>query len=78
MTTAAMVLGMLPALFTGGAGASFRSQMAVAVISGLICSTFFSLITVPVIYTFADDLKVWIVRKLSRLVTVTEEDKKLS
>lgn len=78
MTTAAMVLGMIPALFTGGAGASFRSQMAVAVISGLICSTFFSLITVPVIYTFADDLKVWIVRKLSRLVTVTEEDKKLS
>ncbi len=77
MTTAAMVLGMVPALFSSGAGASFRSQMAVAVISGLICSTFFSLITVPVIYTFADDLKVWMGRRLEGLITVTDEDKKL-
>lgn len=75
MTTAAMVLGMLPALFSSGAGASFRSQMAVAVISGLICSTFFSLITVPVIYTFADDLKVWTVRRMGHLVSVTDEDR---
>ena len=57
MTTIAMGAGMLPiALETGIADPSFRSPMAVAVIGGLITSTFLSLLVIPVVFTFIDDL----------------------
>ncbi len=56
MTTIAMGAGMLPVAASWGAGdGSFRSPMAVAVIGGLITSTFLSLLVIPVVYTFIDD-----------------------
>ncbi|MGA8515848.1 MAG: efflux RND transporter permease subunit [Burkholderiaceae bacterium] len=56
MTTIAMGAGMLPiALGWGAADASFRSPMAVAVIGGLITSTFLSLLVIPTVFTFVDD-----------------------
>jgi multidrug efflux pump subunit AcrB len=56
MTTIAMGAGMLPiAIGTGSADPSFRSPMAVAVIGGLITSTFLSLLVIPVVFTFVDD-----------------------
>jgi HAE1 family hydrophobic/amphiphilic exporter-1 len=76
MTTLAMVAGMLPAVLGFGAGASFRGPMAVAVIGGLITSTLLSLIFVPVVFVYMDMLRGWIGRKLSRLTSVTEEDRK--
>ncbi len=57
MTTLAMIFSMLPIILQGGAGASFRSPMAYAVIGGLITSTLLTLIVVPVMYTFLDDLR---------------------
>ncbi len=58
MTTIAMGAGMLPiALGSGAADSSFRSPMAVAVIGGLITSTLLSLLVIPVVYTFMDDLE---------------------
>ncbi|MCQ8130694.1 efflux RND transporter permease subunit, partial [Methylomonas rivi] len=58
MTTIAMGAGMLPiALGTGDADSSFRSPMAVAVIGGLVTSTFLSLLVIPVAYTYLDDCK---------------------
>jgi Cu/Ag efflux pump CusA len=33
--------------------------MAIVVIGGLITSTFLSLLVIPVVYTFVDDLIVW-------------------
>ncbi|NDB98785.1 MAG: efflux RND transporter permease subunit, partial [Betaproteobacteria bacterium] len=57
MTTIAMGAGMLPiALGWGSADASFRSPMAIAVIGGLLTSTLLSLLIIPVVYTFMDDL----------------------
>ena len=48
MTTLAMGAGMMPiALGLGAADGSFRSPMAVAVIGGLITSTFLSLLVIP-------------------------------
>lgn len=76
MTTLAMVAGMLPAVLGFGAGASFRGPMAVAVIGGLITSTLLSLVFVPVVFVYMDMLRGWIGRKLSRLTSVTEEDRK--
>lgn len=58
MTTIAMGAGMLPtAIGTGIADPSFRSPMAIAVIGGLITSTLLSLVVIPVVYTFADDIE---------------------
>jgi multidrug efflux pump subunit AcrB len=58
MTTIAMGAGMLPtAIGAGVADPSFRSPMAIAVIGGLITSTFLSLLVIPVVYTFADDIE---------------------
>ncbi|MBI3666608.1 MAG: efflux RND transporter permease subunit, partial [Acidobacteria bacterium] len=56
MTTLAMIFGMLPLAFEWGAGAEFRAPMARGVIGGLITSTLLTLVVVPVVYTFLDDL----------------------
>jgi HAE1 family hydrophobic/amphiphilic exporter-1 len=57
MTTLAMIFGMLPLAFAIGAGAEMRAPMARAVIGGLITSTLLSLLVVPVVYTFLDDIR---------------------
>ncbi|MBI2922955.1 MAG: efflux RND transporter permease subunit [Planctomycetes bacterium] len=56
MTTLAMIFGMLPIALGTGAGSESRAPMAVAVIGGLITSTLLTLVVVPVVYTFLDDL----------------------
>ncbi len=56
MTTLAMIFGMLPLAFEIGAGAEFRAPMARAVIGGLITSTLLTLVVVPVVYTYLDDV----------------------
>lgn len=57
MTSAAMVLGMLPTALSGGSGSEFRAPMAVAVIGGVVSSTFLTLLVVPVIYMGVDWLR---------------------
>lgn len=57
MTTIAMGAGMLPLLLgLGDADPTFRQPMAAAVLGGLVTSTLLSLIVIPVVYTFMDDL----------------------
>ena len=56
MTTIAMVAGMMPSALAFGAGGEFRSPMAIAVIGGLIASTFLSLLFVPAFFTVMDDV----------------------
>ena len=63
MTTLAMIFGMLPLALALGAGAEMRAPMARAVIGGLITSTFLTLLIVPVMYSFLDDLGGWIQRR---------------
>jgi multidrug efflux pump subunit AcrB len=63
MTTIAMGAGMLPiAIGWGSADTSFRSPMAIAVIGGLITSTFLSLLVIPVVYTLVDDFEEWVAK----------------
>jgi multidrug efflux pump subunit AcrB len=60
MTTIAMGAGMLPIAAGWSAGdTSFRSPMAVAVIGGLITSTFLSLLVIPAVFSIVDDIKLW-------------------
>jgi multidrug efflux pump subunit AcrB len=56
MTTIAMAAGMVPSALAFGASGEFRSPMAIAVIAGLIASTFLSLIFVPAAFTIVDDV----------------------
>jgi hypothetical protein len=68
MTTLAMGAGMMPiALGLGAADPSFRSPMSIAVIGGLITSTVLSLLVVPVVFTYIDDLEHFIARMARRL-----------
>jgi HAE1 family hydrophobic/amphiphilic exporter-1 len=70
MTTAAMVAGMLLPAFGIGAGAAFRSTMAIVVIGGLVASTFLSLLVVPSFFILVDRLKCWLAPRLRRLTTL--------
>jgi multidrug efflux pump len=50
MTTAAMVLGVVPLLTAGGAGAASRFDMGLVIASGLSIGTLFTLFVVPAVY----------------------------
>ncbi|MEO7496109.1 MAG: efflux RND transporter permease subunit [Massilia sp.] len=67
MTTIAMGAGMMPLALGWGADPSFRSPMAIAVIGGLITSTLLSLLVVPVVFTFIDDIEHFFKRGMDRL-----------
>lgn len=70
MTTTAMVAGMLPVALGIGRGAEFRAPMAVAVIGGLLFSTLLTLVVIPVVYTFIDDLSRFVGRRRRRAEVV--------
>ncbi|HEY1736142.1 MAG TPA: efflux RND transporter permease subunit [Methylovirgula sp.] len=61
MTTIAMIAGMVPSALGFGAGAEFRSPMAVAVIGGLLVSTLLSLLFVPAFFAVMDDAKLGLI-----------------
>ena len=59
MTTLAMIFGMIPLALGLGEGGEQRSPMGQAVIGGVIASGLLTLVVVPVIYTYLDDLVDW-------------------
>jgi len=59
MTTIAMGAGMLPNALGMGAEPSFRQPMAIVVIGGLLTSTILSLLVIPVVFTYVDDMLEW-------------------
>ena len=52
MTTAAMVFGTLPLALASGPGSIGRQQIGWVIVGGLVVGTFFSLIVVPIAYSF--------------------------
>lgn len=52
MTTAAMIAGLVPLLYATGAGAVSRFSMGITIVAGLAVGTAFTLLVLPVIYTF--------------------------
>jgi hydrophobe/amphiphile efflux-1 (HAE1) family protein len=67
MTTFAMGAGMLPVAVGWGADVEFRQPMAIAVVGGLISSTFLSLLFIPPIFTIIDDVAVFLRGRLARM-----------
>jgi len=74
MTTIAMSAGMIPAALALGDGGEFRAPMAIAVIGGLMVSTFLSLVFVPSFYTIMDDAALGTARLFRWLVRPNERD----
>lgn len=52
MTTVAMIFGAIPLVATTGASAHSRQQLGMVIIGGLFFGTFFSLVLVPVMYSY--------------------------
>jgi len=50
MTTAAMVLGVVPLIISTGAGAASRINMGIVIASGLTIGTLFTLFVLPAVY----------------------------
>jgi HAE1 family hydrophobic/amphiphilic exporter-1 len=63
MTTLAMIFGMVPLAFALSEGAEQRAPMGQAVIGGVITSSLLTLVVVPVVYCYMDDLAQWLRRK---------------
>jgi HAE1 family hydrophobic/amphiphilic exporter-1 len=63
MTTFALIAGMLPVARGTGDGAQFRAPLGVAVIGGVITSTFLTLLVIPTGYEILDEMRVWVASK---------------
>jgi multidrug efflux pump len=68
MTSLATILGILPIALALGAGSESRVSMGIAVIGGLIFSTFLTLFIIPAVYSYVS-------RKTAAVSNVTEEAK---
>lgn len=66
MTTLTTILGMIPLALGWGEGSETQAPMAIAVIFGLATSSLFTLLLVPVMYTYIDGFGGKIKRLFSR------------
>ena len=62
MTAFSTIAGILPIAIGFGAGAESRRPMGVAVVGGMLTSTFLTLLVIPVVYTLFNDLAQWLRR----------------
>jgi hydrophobic/amphiphilic exporter-1 (mainly G- bacteria), HAE1 family len=66
MTTLAMIFGMVPLAFALTEGSEQRAPMGQAVIGGVITSSLLTLVVVPVVYCWLDDLAAWARRRTTK------------
>lgn len=69
MTTSAMVMGMVPLALGLGEGGEQSAPMAHAVIGGVITSTLLTLVVVPVIFSYLDDFKNFMMRQTRKFMS---------
>ena len=63
MTSIAFIMGVLPLVFSSGAGSEMRHAMGVAVFAGMLGVTFFGLFLTPVFYVLLRNLAVRMEKK---------------
>ena len=66
MTTLAMIFGMVPLAFALSEGSEQRAPMGQAVIGGVVTSSLLTLVVVPVVYCYMDDLARWVLARMGR------------
>ena len=57
MTATVAMLGLIPFLFESGPGSEVQRPLAIVVIGGLITSTLLTLVVLPVLYRFFEDVR---------------------
>jgi HAE1 family hydrophobic/amphiphilic exporter-1 len=67
MTSVAVIFGLLPVAMAWNAGGGQRAPLGIAVIGGIITSTFLTLLVIPVVYLLIDDGIAWVKRKFGSL-----------
>jgi HAE1 family hydrophobic/amphiphilic exporter-1 len=75
MTTLAMIFGMVPLAFALSEGSEQRAPMGQAVIGGVITSSLLTLVVVPVMYCYMDDLANWAMRLWRKPVVKLEKSR---
>jgi multidrug efflux pump len=68
MTSIAFIMGVVPLVFSSGAGSEMRHAMGVAVFAGMLGVTFFGLFLTPVFYVLLRTLA----QRLERKSTVAD------
>ena len=69
MTSATMIVSMLPVALAMGEGSEMKKSMAIVIIGGMVMSTLLSPIVLPVVYTLMDDLSKRISKKRKTINT---------
>jgi Cu(I)/Ag(I) efflux system membrane protein CusA/SilA len=67
MTVAAIMAGLLPILWSTGAGSEVMQRIAVPMIGGMVSSTILTLVVIPAIFALVED---WRLRRSSRISTM--------
>ena len=68
LTAVVAVVGMLPMAISRGEGAEMRAPIALAVVGGMLVSTFLMLVVIPTLYSIFDDLGHHTKRHANRLL----------
>ena len=55
--TGTTILGMLPLVIGGGAGAELYQGLGASIVGGLLVSTLFTLVLIPAVYLVIEDLR---------------------
>ncbi|KAB2967376.1 efflux RND transporter permease subunit [Zoogloea sp.] len=58
ITTVTTILGMIPLVFEFGTGSELVRALTIPLIGGMISSTFFTVVAIPIIYIYVDNI-VW-------------------
>ncbi len=69
MTTLTTVLALIPLTLGFGEGAELQAPFATVIVFGLSFATLVTLLLVPVMYTFMDDLEKWVKGKFLKKIT---------
>jgi Cu(I)/Ag(I) efflux system membrane protein CusA/SilA len=68
MTVLAIIMGLLPILWSQGTGADMMKRIAAPMVGGMVSSTFLTLIVIPAIYSLWKEREV---RSMQRSATLT-------
>lgn len=72
MTSFALIAGMIPIAIGLNEASRQRTSMGVAILGGLISSTFLTLVVIPAAYAYLDRFRAFVETKFSKLTTAAE------
>lgn len=74
MTSFALIAGTIPIAIGLNEASAQRTSMGVAIIGGLISSTFLTLLVVPAAFGYIDDFRLWVSRTMKRATGAEDHD----